>query len=457
MSFRYPVTLDLTGRVCVVLGGGREAEQKARGLVEAGASVRVVAESPTGGLERLHETGAVELVRRPYVYGDLAGAFLAIGATGDGQANELAFREANASKVLFNAVDDVDHCHFAAPAVVRRRDFMLTISTAGKAPALAKRLRKELERQFDDGYGELVDALGEVRDAALPRSVDFATWAGRWEQALADDLVGLVRSGRVEEVKSRVREHLYGSAAPRPNGRVWIVGAGPGDPELITVKGRDLLERADVVVYDRLVHPRLVEGKNAIFAGKQAGRHYVPQHEINDLLIKLAREGHQVVRLKGGDPFVFGRGAEEVEALTAAEIAVDVVPAPTAAVAALSSAGIPVTDRRVASSVAFVTGHCTRTVVDWRGLARSADTIVVFMGLANLRAIVTELIAGGRSAIEPSAAIENGTLPEQRVVTAPLCELPNAIAEAHIGSPAVIVTGEVVRLREQISANSIRA
>jgi uroporphyrin-III C-methyltransferase/precorrin-2 dehydrogenase/sirohydrochlorin ferrochelatase len=451
MSFRYPVTLDIDDRLCVVLGGGSEAEQKVRGLLAAGARVRVVAEAFTGGLRHLDETGAVELVERPYVHGDLAGAFLAIGASGDERVNELAYKEADENNVLFNGVDDVKHCHFAAPAVVRRGDLMLTISTAGKAPALAKRLRKDLSRQFGDEYGVLVDALDEVRSVLLPRKVDFSTWAARWERALTDDLVGLVRAGRIDEAKGLVRMHLDGSPAPRPTGRVWIVGAGPGDPGLITVKGRELLDRADVVVYDRLVHPSLIEGKNAIFAGKSAGRHYVPQHEINKLLVRLTREGNEVVRLKGGDPYVFGRGAEEVQALTSAGISVEVVPAPTSAVAALASAGIPVTDRRAGSSVAFVTGHCTRTAVDWRGLARSADTIVVLMGLASLPVIVAELISGGRGADEPAAVVENGTLPEQRVVTAPLAELPDAISRAGIGSPAVIVVGKVVSLRGQIA------
>jgi uroporphyrin-III C-methyltransferase/precorrin-2 dehydrogenase/sirohydrochlorin ferrochelatase len=446
MAFRYPITLDLEGRPCVVIGGGPETETKVRGLLAAGARVRVFARDLSGGLRHLDEEGAVELIERPYVYGDLTGAFLAIGASGDTRINALARREADENNVLFNAVDDVDNCHFAAPAVVRRGDFLLTISTGGKAPALAKRLRKELSQQFGDEYGVLVDALGEVRAASLPRRVDFPTWAARWDRAVSDDVLELVRNGCVERAKARVRRELKGSSERSGSGRVAIVGAGPGDPGLITVKGKHLVDRADVVVYDRLVHPALVEGKNAIFVGKRAGRHYVPQKELNELLISLAKGGQEVVRLKGGDPFVFGRGGEEVEALSTAGIDVEVVSAPTSAIAALASAGIPVTDRRAGSSVALVTGHCTKSEVDWRGLARSADTIVVLMGVANIRTIVAELVAGGRDAYEAAAVVENGTLPEQRVFRAPLGRLPDEVDRHSVRSPAVIVTGEVVDL-----------
>jgi uroporphyrin-III C-methyltransferase / precorrin-2 dehydrogenase / sirohydrochlorin ferrochelatase len=449
MAFSYPIMLNLQGRLCVVIGGGHETEQKVRGLLDGKANVRVFEGSPSGGLEQLREEGQIELVERPYVYGDLGGAFLAISASGNARINELAYQEANERGVLFNAVDDVEHCHFAAPAVVRRGDFTLTISTGGKAPALAKRVRIDLSKQFGDEYGELVTALGEARDASLPRTVDFHTWAGRWKRALDEDLIRLTKRGLIDEVKERVQAHLQGALASGGLGKVWIVGAGPGDPELITVRGRSLLDRADVIVHDRLVHPDLVQGRNAIFVGKRVGNHYVSQEDTNDLLVRLARNGKDVVRLKGGDPFVFGRGAEEVGALRAKGIPVEVVPAPTSATAALASAGIPVTDRRAGSSVAFATGHGTRAPVDWRGLARSADTIVVLMGLGNLAAIVAELIAGGRDEEEPAAVVENGTLDAQRVVTTTLAELPAAVARAGIQSPAVVVTGRVVSLRDE--------
>ncbi|HEY8201923.1 MAG TPA: uroporphyrinogen-III C-methyltransferase, partial [Actinomycetota bacterium] len=349
--------------------------------------------------------------------------------------------------------------------------------------------------------------------------------------ALAQDLPGLVREGRVEEAKALVRSCLTGdphvppeeqsAAAPNPGsdlggfaasgergvvpqgaatppnppsgpglgpgrpeegaagsgscgsgpsgrhawmdgweldewepaGSVSIVGAGPGDPDLITVRGRRALEAADVVVHDRLVHPSLLDGKRAIFVGKEAGAKTTSQEAINELLVRLAREGLRVVRLKGGDPFVFGRGAEEAEALARAGIGFEIVPAPTSAIAAPAYAGIPVTDRRCASSVAFVTGHraAEPRAVDWAALASAVDTIVVLMGIRRLQEITSELILGGLDPQRPAAAIARGTLDDQRVVTAELRDLAEAAARAGISSPAVVVVGDVVALRERIA------
>ncbi|MGH2718993.1 MAG: siroheme synthase CysG, partial [Actinomycetota bacterium] len=443
------VTLDLDGRRCVVAGGGTSAEDKVRGLLDAGAEVSVLASSLTPGLAQLARDGAIVHLAREYVEGDLAGAFLAIAATGDRDLNARIHAEAAAAHVLLNAVDDVDHCDFAAPAIVHRGDLAIAVSTAGKAPALARRLRERLSVQFGAEWAVLVDVLAEARSAAGPRTVDFATWAGRWSRALDEDLIGLIRAGDRARVVEVVRQVLVGdgSGASAGAGSVAIVGAGPGDPGLITVRGKNLLDAADTVVYDRLVHPCLWQGKAAIDAGKEPGGHRVDQEDTNALLVRLAQEGKKVVRLKGGDPFVFGRGAEEADALRAAGVPYEVVPAPTSAIAALAAAGIPVTDRRAASSVAFVTGHCTTGTVDWPALATSVDTIVILMGLGHLGEIVEQLIAGGRPGSAPAAVVANGTLPNQQVVVASLEELPSAVAAEGVRPPAVVVIGEVVSLR----------
>jgi uroporphyrin-III C-methyltransferase/precorrin-2 dehydrogenase/sirohydrochlorin ferrochelatase len=453
MGFRYPVTLDLEGRRCVVVGGGALAEEKVRGLLDAGARVAVVSAAPSDGIGNLAGAGRLELVAREYAAGDLDGAFLAIAATGDPALNARIHAEAQTRRVLLNAVDDRSHCDFATPAIVRRGDLAIAVSTGGKAPALARRIQEQLSAEFGPEWGELVDALAEARSAAGERTVDFATWAQRWSRALDEDLLGLVVAGRREEAVGAVRKALAGEApageAPAgeaPGGRVAIVGAGPGDPGLITVRGKALIEAADVVVYDRLVNRVLWAGKPAIDAGKEAGGHRVDQEEINALLVSLARQGKAVVRLKGGDPFVFGRGAEEADALRAAGVPYEVVPAPTSAIAALDAAGIPVTDRRVASSVAIVTGHCVGDEVDWAGLARSADTLVVLMGLGRLGEIAERLIGAGRSPGTPAAVVASGTLPEQQVVRSSLGGLAASVAAAGVRSPAVIVVGEVVGL-----------
>jgi uroporphyrin-III C-methyltransferase/precorrin-2 dehydrogenase/sirohydrochlorin ferrochelatase len=456
MGFTYPVNLDLVGRPCVVVGGGKIAEEKIKGLLDAGAEVRVVAPALTDALEKLRDQGHIEVTRKDYSRGDLNGAWLAIAATDDSLTNASVFEEAEQLKVLLCSVDDIDHCHFAAPATVRRGDFLVTISTAGKAPALAKRLRRELEARFGSDWGALVDMLSEARAEALARGArecGFEEWSRRWAKALDQDLLTLVSDGDAERAKDRVVRVLVDDdhTEPQAPGKVWIVGAGPGDPELLTMRGRRALDAADVVIHDRLVHHDLVSGRPAIYAGKQAGNHSMSQQEVNSLLVRLARKGKTVVRLKGGDPFVFGRGAEEAEALAAAGIPFEVVPAPTSALATLAAAGIPATDRRVASSVAIVTGHRSREQsVRLRELAGAADTIVVLMGLAGISFSTAELIAGGRDPATPAAIIENGTLPDQRVIVTTLAELPAAAAEASVQSPATIVVGDVVRLRDRL-------
>jgi uroporphyrin-III C-methyltransferase/precorrin-2 dehydrogenase/sirohydrochlorin ferrochelatase len=469
MPFRYPVALELTDRPCVVVGGGALAAHKARELLEAGARVTMISPAFSTEIEELEEAGAVSLLRRAYETGDLAGVFLAVAATDDGGVNASVFSEGDQLGVLVNSVDDVAHCHFAAPSVIRRGDLMVTISTGGKAPALAKRLRIELSEQIGEEYGTLVSLLGDVRGEMLGvrHRLDFETWAARWQRALEPDLVGLVRRGEIGAVRDLVRSRLRGEgvlqsaagdgAAEAPStdraaiGSVALVGAGPGDPSLITVRGRALLDAADVVVHDRLVHPDLYAGKTAVYAGKHGGSVSTSQEDINSLLVRLASRGRRVVRLKGGDPFLFGRGAEEAEALSRAGIPFEVVPAPTSALAALAYAGIPVTDRRASSSVAIVSGHADRTEAEWRSLVDGVDTIVVLMGMSRLRSIVSWLLAGGADPDTPAAVVENGTLASQRVVTASLEGLADAVIEEALGSPAVIVVGDVVRLRQEVS------
>lgn len=451
MAFGFPVSLELRGRRCVVLGGGEMAEPKVRALLDAGADVTVIAPDPSDAVAALGRQGRISLVQRRYAHGDLAGAFLAIAAA-DPALHADAFTEAEAERVLFNAVDDVAHCHFAAPSVVRRGDLTVAISTGGRAPALAKRLREQLSEVLAPEYAAVVELLSEAREEALrTRDVEFPVWAERWARAVSHDLTGLVAEGRADEARALVDRALSGAEEnPVDRAHVAIVGAGPGDPELITVRGKRLVDDADVVVYDALVHPGLYAGKVAIPAGREPGRRGVSQERTSAMLIRLARKGKRVVRLKGGDPYVFGRGAEEARAIAEAGIPVEVVPGPSSVVAVPASAGIPVTDRRLASSVAFVTGHATGPPVDWHLLARSVDTLVVLMGRDRLGEIVTALIEGGRDPATPAAVIENGTLPGQRVVVARLDALPGAVARQGIGSPSLVVIGEVVGLRDEL-------
>jgi uroporphyrin-III C-methyltransferase/precorrin-2 dehydrogenase/sirohydrochlorin ferrochelatase len=442
VAFGYPVSLELDGRRCVVVGDGALAREKAGGLAEAGAEVIVV-------------TGA------EYRAEHLDDAFLCVVTDPSPELHAAVADDARERRVLLNCMDDVPYCDFAAPSIVRRGDLRVSISTGGKAPALAKRMRLRMEAELDEALAALVDLLGEVRAETIGTRGDFETWRRRWQHALDQPLLDLVRDGRTEEARALVHRCLTQDPGPRParpgeerrarrwaNGGVSIVGAGPGDPGLITVRGKELVDAADVVVYDRLVHPDLVAGKRALYVGKQAGTHCVPQEQTNSLLVRLARAGEHVVRLKGGDPFVFGRGGEEATALAAAGVPFEVVPAPTSAIAAPAYAGIPVTARGTAASVAFVTGATAGgDAPDWRGLATSVDTLVILMANGSLPKIVAELIAGGRSPETPAAVIENGTLPEQKVATCTLADLPLQRAS----SPSLVVIGEVVAERARIA------
>ena len=330
-------------------------------------------------------------------------------------------REAQDSGIWLNAIDQPALCDFITPAIVRRGELTIAISTNGRCPALARQIREDLERQYGPEYAEEVERRGRIRDR--------------------------------EKADTRTAAPTDG---PAP-GMVYLVGAGPGDPELLTIKGRRLLAIADTIVYDALVDPRLLDvcqpSAARVYVGKRRGCHSRPQEDINALLIDEARAGHTVVRLKGGDPFIFGRGGEEAEALVGAGIRFEVVPGVSAGIAVPASAGIPLTHRGVTAEVVFVSGHGSPTspaTVDWARYAASPATLVVFMGLDNLGAIARLLLDHGRDAGCPVAVIAHGTTAAQQTVVAPLAEIADKAVEAGVQAPALIVIGEVVSLRSKL-------
>ena len=468
MTF-YPVFLNLRGRRAVVIGGGAVAEQKVLGLIAAGAHVTVVSPETTPRLAELAAGGGIDLRRRPYRTGDLAGAWLAIAGTDDRGANAQVWAEAEREGVLLNAVDDLDHCSFIAPAIHREGDITVAVSTSGKSPALAARLRRRVARLVGPAEARLCDLLGELRPELAARVPDARARTALWYRIVDSDVIEFVRRGDDEGAQRRI-DGLLDEALPvhgqcRAAGlpaTVYLVGAGPGDPGLITAKGLKILRSADVVVYDRLVAPALVAEApptaERVFVGKRpyGGGADLAQDEINGLLVERARRGLTVVRLKGGDPFVFGRGAEECEALHAAGVPFHVVPGVTSAIAAPASAGIPVTHRQLASAFAVVTGHeCAgASDLDWEALAR-LPTLVVLMGLSALPDITARLLAHGADPDTPAAAIASATLPAQRTVVATLATLAQRVAEEGLEPPATVVVGEVVRVRELLSTEAV--
>ncbi len=416
-GWRHPIFVDLAGQPVVVIGGGAVAERKIEILIESGARVRVVSPEVTDLVARWAEAGRIAVERRGYRAGDLDGARLAYAATSDPRVNESIRDEARRAGIWLNVVDQPDLCDFITPALVRRGDLTIAVSTNGRVPGLSKKIRQELEQQYGPDYADTVARLGDER--------------------------------------ARARAARASSAAA---GTVYLVGAGPGDPELLTVKGRRLLESADTVVYDALVDPRLLDLCRAtaarIFVGKRDNRHSLPQAEINDRLVEEARAGRVVVRLKGGDPFIFGRGGEEAEALGQAGIPYEVVPGVSAGVAVPAYAGIPLTHRDFASEVVFLTGHScasNRRPIDWERYAKSRASLVIFMGLHNLKAIARELVERGRDPECPVAVIENGTTESQRTIVAPLARIAEEAEAASVKPPALIVVGEVVSLRDRLN------
>ena len=493
MTF-YPVFLNLRGRRAVVIGGGAVAEQKVRGLLAAGAHVTVVSPETTVGLSTVAAENGIELRRRPYRAGDLAGAWLAIAATDDRTVNASVWAEAERAGVPLNAVDDVEHCSFIAPAIHREGDITVAVSTSGKSPALAARLRRRIANMIGGAEARFCALLGELRPDLAARVPDARTRTALWYRIVDSDAIEFVRRGDMEGARGRIDElidevraqesrlkprlgtareralqlplqrqcRVASSLADHEMGVVYLVGAGPGDPGLITARGLEILRSADVLVYDRLVAPSLVAeappGAECVFVGKRphGGKGDRAQDEINALLVDRARRGLTVVRLKGGDPFVFGRGAEECEALHAAGVPFHVVPGVTSAVAVPAAAGIPVTHRRLASAFAVVTGHECDGVsnLDWESLAR-VPTLVVLMGLSALPEITARLLAHSADPDTPAAVIASGTLPAQRTVVATLATLADRIAEEGLEPPATVVIGEVVRVRELLSAEAV--
>jgi len=442
----YPVFLDLAGQPCVVLGGGRFAIEKVEALLEAGAKVRVITSRAAPSLRDLAAAGRIELTPRDFTHGDLLGARLVVDASGDEEINRASWAEAEAAGILINVVDRPEQCRFIAPATVRRDPLLIAISTSGESPFLASALRARLERWLGREWAPFTALVGRVRRRLRERGVPIGDQTRVYRRLLNSDVRGLLRAGRDGDAQQLAVAIEQSHSAPA-QGRVALVGAGPGDPELLTARALDLLASADYVLHDALIATETLAlcGPDARLenVGKRAGHDNPRQAEINARLVELARAGHDVVRLKGGDPFVFGRGGEELAALVEAGVDVVVCPGVSAALAAPAAARIPLTMRGVSSSLAITTAQGRDGLARLAGLARSAETLVVMMpraSLAEIAAAVIPVVGGAR----PAAVIAEATLPGQRSVTARLDGIARAADEAGIGTPATLVIGDVV-------------
>ena len=452
-----PLGLKLAGHTVVVVGGGDTALRKARLLHRAGARLRLVAPQWRAELQALveREGAGGECHRRAFQDDDLEGARLVVLATDDGALNERVAALCAARGVPVNVVDRPDISSFVFPALIDRDPLFITISSSGVSPVLTRRLRARLEAWLPSRWGRLAGILGRFR-APLARALpDRKAREAFWERQLDGPLVEQVLSGHESEAEAALHAAVAHADQERPppvDGEVYLVGAGPGDPDLLTFRGLHLLRKADTVLYDRLVAPEILalarEDAELIYVGKARDRHTLPQDNINDLLVHYAREGKKVCRLKGGDPFIFGRGGEELEEVVAAGIPFQVVPGITAASGCAAYAGIPLTHRDHAQSVRFVTGHRKDGSVDlnWAGLVAEQETLVFYMGLVGLREICARLIEHGRAADTPVALVSRGTTDAQEVITGTLDDLADRIEGREIHAPTLIIIGSVVSL-----------
>lgn len=456
LSVQYlPIFTDLTGKAVLLIGGGHVALRKARALLDAGAVLTVVSHQFETDFQHWAAQGKAVLVQGDFQPAQISGHWLVIAATDDDAVNAAVHQAATARQVWVNTVDDQDKCEFIFPSIINRAPIQIAISSGGTAPVLVRRLREQLETLLPQHLGPLATLVGKFRKNVQQKLDNFAARRQFYEQVFSSKVVSLLQSGQPQAAEDTLEQMLDGHQPLR--GEVFVVGAGPGDPELLTLKALQLMQQADVVVYDFLVSEPIMQlvrrDAELICVGKKAGAHSVAQEETNALLIRLALEGKKVCRLKGGDPFIFGRGAEEIEVLLPHQIPFQVVPGITAAAGCAAYAGIPLTHRDHAQAVQFVTGHCQKDgkEPDWQSLSRPNQTLVIYMGLMKSAHIQAQLLQAGRAPDTPVAILENGTRPEQRVFTGTLGQLAALIEQHQVQSPALLVIGEVVALQKKLA------
>ncbi|HEN3620972.1 TPA: uroporphyrinogen-III C-methyltransferase [Yersinia enterocolitica] len=448
-----PLFADLKRRPVLVVGGGEVAARKIDLLHRAGAQVRVVAQTLSSELEQLHQNGRIHWLALDFLPEQLDEVFLVIAATNDTALNAAVFAAADKRHLLANVVDDQPRCSFIFPSIVDRSPLVVAISSAGQAPVLARILREKLEALLPSSLGDMAAIAGRWRGRVKQHVASMGERRRFWENAFSGRFASLIRRGQLAQAEEELQLSLEGQN--RNQGEVALVGAGPGDPGLLTLRGLQVIQQADVVLYDHLVSPEVLDlvrrDAQRICVGKRAGAHSVAQEETNQLLVTLAQRGKRVVRLKGGDPFIFGRGGEELQVVARAGIPFHIVPGVTAASGATAYAGIPLTHRDYAQSVTFITGHCRADGddVDWQALARGRQTLAIYMGTVKAAEISQQLIAHGRASTTPVAVIGRGTRADQQVLTGTLAELELLAHQAP--TPALLVIGEVVDLHHQIA------
>lgn len=453
----FPIFLDTTDLTCLVVGAGEVAARKVELLLKTSAHITVVAPWVCDTIQRFAKEEKIELIVRPYIESDLNNKQMVFVATDSSEINKQIHDHARAQKILVNVVDNTPLCQFITPSIVDRSPIIIAMSSGGVAPVLLRYLRQKLESVIPQKVSLLGQFSEKFRESVKKRFKSVTERRYFWEDVLDGDIAENVLQGNEQVAEQKFLEKLHAPDASKTVGEVYLVGAGPGDPDLLTFRALRLMQKADVVVYDRLVSPEILElvrrDAEKIYVGKAKSKHTVPQNEINELLAKEALAGNRVVRLKGGDPFIFGRGGEELETLIEHGVNFQVVPGITAASGAASYAGIPLTHRDHAKSVVFATGHLQDNSINlnWKGLAQPDQTIVFYMGLTGLPIICEQLVKHGLASTTPIAMVQSATTPEQKVVTGTLEDIQQKAEAAEIKPPALIIVGSVVSLHNKLN------
>jgi len=456
----FPIFMNIKSRQCLVVGGGKVAARKIALLLKAGAQVQVVAPELCGEVNDMARTGQIKHLARGFDDKDICDTgkcdhVLVIAATSDQATNQRISELARARSMPVNVIDQPHLCSFIMPSIVDRSPIQIAISTGGSSPVLARLLRTRLESYIPTAYGKLAQLVDGFRSKVIEKFPDAKQRRYFWETVLEGRVTELLFQGNEHAAKHALQTAIDEDFREE-HGEVYLVGAGPGDPDLLTFRALRLMQRADVVVYDRLVSQGILDlvrrDAELVYVGKERNNHAVPQENINQCLVRYAKEGKRVLRLKGGDPFIFGRGGEEIETLKENHVTFQVVPGITAAAGCSSYGGIPLTHRDYAQSCVFVTGHLKDGTVNlnWKALAHPNQTIVFYMGLQAVNVIRNELVANGLSDDTPAALVEQGTTENQRVHIGTLSNLAEIVEREKVKPPTLIIVGQVVTLHDKL-------
>jgi len=453
----FPVFVKLKDQDCLVVGAGEIAARKIELLARAGAKITVIANKISPQVSSLEASYHLNLLQKSFTPADLCGFRLVVSATDNKATNQLVAKTAEEQNILVNVVDNPGLCSFIFPAIIDRSPIIAAVSSGGAAPVLARLLRAKIESIIPPAYGRLSQLAEKFRIDVKKHIEEPAQRRIFWENIFQGSVAELVFSGNEQGAEQQLQQALSKQKDCVSLGEVYLIGAGPGAPDLLTFRALRLMQQADVIVYDHLVSPEILDlarrDSEKIYVGKQREKHTLPQESINTLLADLAKAGKRVVRLKGGDPFIFGRGGEEIETLMQQGINFQVVPGITAASGCATYAGIPLTHRDHAQSCTFVTGHLKDNSINlnWTQLAAPNQTIVIYMGLVGLEKICQSLIAHGSPKDLPVALVQQGTTTNQRVITGTLETLPATIAGLNIKPPTLIIIGTVVTLHDKLN------